>query len=511
MRSPAPQVAFVLAVALAAAGCLNFGGASRHDFERTQDEVYQAALPALEVEHASELGHYDAAAHNGSWNLELVGYHNGIDGSGNPNNIPALGSYTEIAITQDYAYLSRMSSDGSFGGFSILDIRNPANPLFLGKFNALPGADIEVNSDQTLAFFATQRNEPPQIMGAVATNQDARAGLPRGIYVVNIEDKTAPVLESFVALPSNGPHTITYYAHRNGNEYVVTCTYDLMRDPVTGGITGVNPLTQRVIVFQVVTNPVSDIPLPGPRTTLMPVAQYQYSEPGPAPAGKLYFPHDTRIQDHPSDNRTLMYVAYWDKGMRILDFSHPPAYGMAMEPGATPMLPEVQSFTEFAPSALNNIHLVQPFDAPIADRHVTVAEPELIVAPDETGQITFIDTTDLTRTPVKLGHWTLPAQADLGVNNFDFSPHNFDLWDGKVALAHYHAGVWVLDVSDEENLKEPKATAFYMPNKPRAASPVMQPTVWGVFEQKDAQGDSYLFVSDEATGLYVLRYVGPGA
>lgn len=477
------------------AGC--FGGDDRPDFEAVETGVETAAGPVLLQTHDSETGHFDASLHQGSWNLELVGYHNGVDGSGDPaaiNAVAPLGYYTELAVTDQYAYLSRQSADGTYGGFAIVDIRNASAPRFEGEFLGLGSADIEVNDDESLAFLATQRNLPPEVAGSVQGSQDPRSGLPRGIYVVDIEQKDAPSLDSFFPLPVNGPHTLTWFRHPiDGQQYLVTCTYDLVTDPGTGALLGTIPVTQRVLLHRVVQEP-------GAPAALVPVGQFTIAE--QAPAGKLYMPHDTRVQVHPTYEggaRVLLYVAYWDKGMRILDITTP----------ASPQMAEIGRTADFSPSALNNIHLAQPFDEPIADRHVSVTQPEIPQVDGETGQLTFFDTSDPT-SPLKLGHWTLPPgeQGQLGVTGFDFSPHNFDTWDGKVAVGHFHAGVWVIDASDEENLAEPKSVAFYMPAKPRPESPVRQPNVWGVFE-REVGGESLLFAIDEATGLYILRYTGP--
>ncbi|MEA3165864.1 MAG: hypothetical protein QOJ26_730 [Thermoplasmata archaeon] len=477
------------------AGC--FGGEKRADYEAVQASVDVAASPVLLQSHDSDRGHFDGTLHQGSWNVELVGYHNGVDQSGEPDGINAVspvGIYTEMAVTKDYAYMARASADGSFGGFSIVDIRNASAPRFEGSFPGLSGADIEVNDEQTLAFLATQRNDAPQIAGSILGAQDPRAGLPRGIYVVDIEQKDAPVLESFFPLPINGPHTLTWFRHPgDGQQYLVTCTYDLITDPQTGALLGTVPVTQRVLLHRIVQES-------GSPATLVPVGQFTIPE--SAPAGKIYLPHDTRVQVHPSYEggaKVLLYIAYWDKGLRILDITDP----------ASPQMTEIGRTTDFSPSTLNNIHLAQPFDDAIDGRHVTVTQPEIPQVDGETGQLTFFDTTDPTA-PQKLGFWTLPQgeQGQLGITGFDFSPHNFDLWDGKVALAHFHAGVWVIDVSDAENLAEPKSVGFYMPAKPRTNSPAHQPGTWGVFVQ-EIDGEPLLFAIDEASGLYILRYTGP--
>ncbi len=500
-----------LAVALALlmlAGCLSFGD-KRPDFEGAQEEVIANVTPILVQDH----DHHAAALHNGSFNVELAGYHNGVPGDGqDPNQIPAGVVYNEFAVTDEYAYLSRASADGSVGGFVILSHKDPADPgrlTYVGEFDALGGADLEVSGDETLAFFDTQRSgstqptsplgsyDPLGVVTSATTSQSPGSALPRGILVVDISDKRAPVLESYTSLPVNGPHTITYWQDPAdaAKEYLIVCTYDLVTDPQTGALVSAVPATQRVIVYQLqraVATPAG----PSTSAALTPVSQFTITD--SPPAGKLYFPHDTRVQVHPTykgGSTPLLYVAYWDKGVRVLDFTDPAN------------LVEVGFFTEFGPTALNNIHLAQPFEAPIgkSERHVTVAQPEIPSAPDETGQLTFLDTTDPTH-PRQVGYWTLPngTSGRLGITGFDFSPHNFDTWDGKVALGHFHAGVWVIDVSDDDNLEHPKSVGYYMPAKPRRDSPVAQPNVWGVYEH-----GGLLWASDEATGLYALRYTGP--
>lgn len=468
----------ILAIATLA-GCLDWGRDERPDYGAIEDDVERGTFNILVQEHGDPRGHFDAGLHEGTLNLELVAFHNGVDNSGDPNNIPAGQYYTELAVTENYAYISKQGSgNGEGGGFSILDIRDPEKPFLLGSFEGLGGADIEVSHDEQYAFYATQRNTPEELAGRFSQTMDPRAGLPRGIYIVDIDDKTAPALANFVPLPVNGPHTLTYHEHANGDELLIACTYDLVVNPASGNIQGALLLTQRVIVYQFMRG--------DDGAAIVPVSQYQITD--SPPTGKLYFPHDTRVQVHPVSGDTLLYVAYWDKGVRILDFNDP----------ADPT--EIGAWTEFAPSSRNNIHLAGPMDELVDGFHVTVTEPEIISA-DETGYFTFLDTTDPAN-PAKLGYWTLPSE--LIVQGLDFSPHNFDTFDGKLALAHNHAGFWVVDASDEENLREPKTVAYYMPTIPRDDAPRPQPYVWGVFER-----DGYLFVSDEPTGLHVLRYTGP--
>jgi hypothetical protein len=490
----------LLALAVVAAGCLQSGPTGPSPSESARDAVRAAGSRVLVLEHAVEAGHNLGEIHQGAHNLELVGHSNGVDDSGDPNRIPARGIFNEIALHGDFAFLSRTSADGSFGGFSIVDISDPSQPKVVGQYNALGGSDIEVSDDGRYAFLSTQRNSPDQLLGAARGDAGSQGVLARGLHVVRLDDPSNPVRDTFIPLPTNGPHTITYFRHPNGNEYIVACTYDLTTDPATGAIVGSNPATQRLLVYQLVRE---EAPVPGlPTVHLVQVAQHQRQAP---PSAGLVFPHDAAVDVHAASGRVLITVAYWDLGVRILDFTNPPAPGES----SLPALAEVGSFTDFAPSAYNNIHFAKPFPTPLESHDrglidVTVAEPEIITADNETGQLTFIDTSD-PASPRKVSWWTLPPQdIPLGVRGLDFSPHNFVTFDGKVAVAHYHAGVWVVDVSTPDDLAEPKEVAFYMTAKPRKDSPTLQPNAWSVREK-----DGLLYVTDEASGLYVLRYLGP--
>ncbi len=428
-------------------------------------------------------------------NTRLVAYHNGFDDSSDPNAIPAGGYYTELDLTDSYVYLARGSTGpagtiGNYGGFGILDIRDPTDPLMIGNYEAPTGSDIEVNADETLAFFATQRNTVEELGGRAQDTGDPRASTPRGIHVVDISDKTAPTMVNYVPLPYNGVHTITYHSHVNGNEYLLVATYDFWGNTVPVGSApanappvGPDPLTatQRVLVYQIMDESGQGI---------IQVGQFQLL--ATPPAGKLYFPHDTYVQIHPLTGDTLLYVSYWDKGVRVVDFNDP----------TNPV--ELDGYTEFAPSSRGNIHFARPFDEMIAGRHVTVTEPEIISA-DETGYLTFLDTTDPTDIQ-KIGrdsHWTLPGE--LVVTNLDYSPHNFDLRNGKMALAHNKAGLWIVDASNEANLREPKTVGYYLAEVERDDSPKASTYTWGALWLDD----THIVLSDEGSGLHIVEYTGP--
>ncbi len=480
--------AWSLVLVLVLSGCLAGEKDPGQDARDRAPAIEEASLPLLVQDH----DHNNASAHAGSHGFELVGYSNGVDQSGNPNSIPGDAYYTELALRNGYLYMARgnvidptqaiptpvcselPAQDPSHGGFSIINVLDPENPTVVGNYNALTGSDIEVSMDGHYVFFATQRNCLTEIGGNLQLHQDPPGTAPRGIHVVDVSDPTAPSLAFYQPLPVNGPHTVTYH-ERDGQELLVVSTYDLYEDPGSGTLRALSA-TQRVLIFEIERGPDEGV-------GLRPVNTFFLTD--NPPAQKMYFPHDARVQRHPVTGQDLMYVAYWDKGLQIVDITD--LNGPLTAEGG---------YTDFSPSSRNNIHLAMPFPNMIEGKHVTVTEPEIITA-DETGYITFLDTTDPTR-PSKLGHWTLPG--DLFVQYLEFSPHNFAFHDNKVILAHNHGGLWSIDVG-HGNLASPQTAGFFMDVLQRDDPPRPQPYFWGAVVE-----DQLIYAVDESSGLYILRH-----
>ncbi|MGQ0535757.1 MAG: LVIVD repeat-containing protein [Methanobacteriota archaeon] len=430
--------------------------------------------------------HLDASLHVGSANVRLVGYNNGYDGAPIPPHV----TYAEFAVKGDYAYLGRVAwtlapETGDAGGFAIIDVSDPTAPKKVGDFAGEGAYDLEVSDDGDWAFLSTQRNQP---VAAARADSGPEGKMQRGTTVVDVSDKANPVFESFFPLPTNGPHTATYY-DLDGRHLLVQCTYDLPGSVFGFGPNppgadlpfGSNPVTQRVLITELVEDA-------GGRHVLEVLSTFQLPA---APDGNSYQPHDTAIQVHPVTGRLLMYVAYWDHGLVVVDITDPAA-------------PEfVSQFTDTSPSMFVNQHSDKPFPHAIAGRHVTVMEPEIPSGP-ETSQLTYVDTTD-PAAPKKLGYWTLPGELVID-EPFVFSPHNFDLDRGLTWIGHNHAGVWVIDTGSEELLANPRSAGYYFPSMPRDGFEDHIPSVWGVFVK-----DGLAYAADGGTGLYILEYTGERA
>ena len=432
--------------------------------------AWPTLLPGDVYEPVQDHDHADPALHVAVHGFEKLGWHNGYADDG---TWPDGGGVNEIAVhlTRDEAgtvtartvFLARSAPQG---GFAVLDATDPTAPRLLADFDAEGLADIDLSHDGRWVFASTQRSVPAP--GAVAEAPDRHT--PRGVYVVDVSDPTAPRLESFHPLPVNGPHTATY-AEIDGRPYVFLQTYDNTGGP-TNGLVHVLPPTQRVWVTAF-----------GPDAAgtmrLTPVGQYSILSPQD---GTEWFPHDASFAVR--DGRAVLTVAYWDAGVRFVDVSDP----------ARPV--EFAAFTDFHPSNEVNMHDVKTFPVLLDGKHVTVAGPEL-PSSNEDGQLTFIDTTD-PEAPTWLGAWSLPGEHVVD-QPYIFSPHVFEATEtGRVYIGHYHGGVWGIDATDPA---DPRTEAWFMPDAVREGWTGPVPATWGV----RWPGDGLLYVSDVPTGLYILR------
>lgn len=430
----------------------------------SQPRAPEAAVPFQGEPLAQDHDHNGPSLHNTSLNLKLVArvipYGNGTQWG--------QGSINEFAINGNRIFVSRSDPEG---GFAIVDATDLRHPQVIGDFHAEGGADVEVTSDGAFVLLMTQRTTP-----GAQTLDNPTAREVRGIDVVDVRDPAHPKLSSFLPLPTNGPHTASYRLLPDGREIVAIQTYDLVTDPTSGAIAGANPATQRVYLAQLLRDALG--------ARLQVEGTYEVTDP-PAP-GQMVFPHDSFLEPQ-KDGRILLYVAYWDAGVRIVDVTD------LSQPK------EVAAYRDFAPSRIVQMHDVRTFPAPVAGKHVMVAAPEIVTAP-ETGQVTFVDVTDPAH-PAKLGWWHLPGNLTVD-KPFDFSPHVFDTdSQGRVVIGHYHAGVWLIDAHDPA---DPVTLGFYLPHEPRPGWTGMAPDTWGA---RFFRG--HIVASDSGTGLYILE-AAPG-
>ena len=394
--------------------------------------------------------HADPALHDVASGLELVGFTAMDEAPG----AYAPGGYLELAMAGAWAFVSNMGPDR---GFSIVDVSDPTAPRHVSDFfphraaglvDAGAGTywDVSVTEDASLVVLSAQ----------AAAGTDA----PGGVYLVNVEDKTSPVLESFTpvvdqgALIPGGVHNANPFLSADGRLHVAA--------------TSANGKTHLYAVEG-----------EAPRRTLREVAVVDGM-------------HDSAVQVHPLTGQTILYTAaggvfLWDVG----------------DPARPIQLAFVQDSDE-----LSSYHETIPSNVLIGGRHYTVAATESMGPPTP---FTFLDTTDPTD-PVPVGQWILPTTITEPTKPYQYSGHNVDFDRGRLYIGHYHAGVWVLDVSTPERLREPVPVAVYLPHEEalsidRTPAADVRPAVW----RATYHTDGLVWATDSNAGLLALRPTIPPA
>lgn len=430
-------------------------------------------VPAFPQEH----DHDDAALHNFASGMSLVGYHSLVPGSEAGEAGEREGWLnSEVIVRGDHAYVSYF---GAPWVLAVVDIRDAATPKLVGTAplsNAF-GMDVAVSADGDWAFVSLY----PGAVGTLFSRdylldhlQAPTGPAAPGVAVIDVRDRANPVVSSFLPLHGLGAHTATYHRYPDGREVVFVNKADM-------------PPGNAILVTEVVATPAGG-------RALKPLSTFALG--GAADAD---FPHDVDVQEHPLTGRTVLYAAYWDSGLVVVDVT---------DPGQPALLGQNKDFPEGEEVQVHDAH---PFPRLVGGRHYTLAAPEIPTGAG-TGHLRVFDTTDPAK-PALVGSWIMPGSFVVD-EAFGFSTHNFQfLPDGRVALAHGHAGVWIVDwlgpggpgAPHPERMEAPQAVAYYVPHhgaSPPEWSPVKgAPWVWGT--AVDERG--VLWAADVTSGLYSLR------
>lgn len=468
----------VLLVATLLAGCI--GGLDESATDRLDDPTgfEEVGEPLLQSHdgHDYEEGHAVGPLHEGSANVEVVEWLHPIG----EDELGEVG-FAGVTIWDHYAFLA---TDGKRGGFVVIDIEDPTEPEVIGRYatDAAASQDPKVSPDGNWLFLHVQDPAEPSEMTDAEGARDG--GL--GIQIVDISDKSNPDFEAFYPVELYGSHNTYPYRYESGPMAGETFLFHTGQPLLA-------PPGDYVIVsrFAVVDG----------EPTLTRVAQFTpegaWTDPGA-------FPHDMYVFEHPGTGQVLLYAAYWNGGAVVADVTDP-------------LTPEqIGAYDDPAPSAVNNVHSFLPYKS-VDGTHYSFSTPEIGSVEGETGLLRVYDTTEPGAID-QVGHWTLPGDLEIR-SDYRFSPHNFGMHPTEplVALAHYHAGVWILDVSDPA---DPEATGYHLPNGDETG-PYDDP-FWHKQPNFDPHGfipatydarwyRGYLIVSDRSTGFYVLEYTGPGA
>lgn len=458
------------ALAILAAGCASPGAG----IEALRAEEPNAILPTLDITDAHD--HKDPAQHQASWNLELLGYDPVAP------DTTQLGRYNHVNVQGTRAYVTAYSlANGSAPGLAVFNISGD-DPQLVGTLETpeLSVIDVQGTPDGKYAVVAGHRdqrvaeNVPSAVSGACTGTPMLNLCapyVPYGVILVDVSDETNPTVAArWVSVPS-GAHTAKIVQYEDGNYYVFIASY---------GFSYANRAASHVEVLRVDEGPMG--------TQLTPVAEFLPSQPSGNDGVTSTFVHDMYVEKHPVTGAMLMWIAYWDGGVVIVDVS---------DPGAPR---EISSWTDFDAALYGNVHFVRPVGM-VGDRYIAYAAPEYGSA-EHAGEAYVLDATDPTA-PKLLSRWVLPGNP-VNDGGYRFSPHNFDPRGTKIVYAHYHGGVWVLDLADPE---APVVQGYVFPTVP-AGEPAFNatedaPNVWAAVWAPDGT----IYASDIGTGLYHYRLV----
>ncbi len=453
----------VLAVGLAAT-LLIAGAASillMKDTSNNPESRYGMIDPLLDSE---EHDHRNASEHElYTDNIQPVSF----------NQLTAPGNAEiQIADSPDgrtYAYIAGWSE------MHIVDVTNPLNTTVTGVYydpntQVLDVKYLEYNSREYV-IIQNQIVDP----GAADPNV-GEWGDPAQVSVtlVDVTDKTDPswVDSWYDADHPSGPHNL--YTHMIDNEWYIFVanpeyeTCDVGQGDACGGIT----------IAHLNFAAYGDLP----RIVKVGEAEVSWES---TRGGWIYI-HDMTVQswpgeDHadPRHDRTYIYGAYWEAGLRIFDTSDVPHPGKDLaeylwygslcrlsggtQAGCTWRAPEVGQWMDFADldgdgepdsgttgnengGRASYIHYAEPVDKmvdashlgyPVGKRHLTFLATEVLETTIGTGMGYLLDTTDyevnngkLTFLPKLIHGWEIPFAEDHLIPGGEewllFSPHNAD-------------------------------------------------------------------------------------
>ncbi len=473
---------------------LAFAGCVAEPEPSPPEDPIRGAVDAIGAPVVMDHDHNDAHLHAGSHHLELVAYSDlgvQIGVNGYANFVIWPGDEAEpAAVEAGDEVLALVAIDGDAGGragFNLVDIADPHNITVLGEYRMDGNSvqEVRITPDGRFAVMNVQAIPNPSTVGTVDGAQDCTVC----IHVFNIEDRTAPRWVAATPVELLGTHNFHFEQYDDGLYlfYVGQPLYNPYPDP------GNHVYIAR---FE---------ELPGGNAQLVPVNDFAFNPVDETPGERdaRIFPHDIIVQDHP-DGRKIATMAGWDAGMVLFDVTDP--LNVAMLGRDATQEPSGALATHWA--------ILEP-RARSDGRVIAWSAPEIGSLETDSGVVRAHDVSDPSD-PHQVGWWMLPGNVTIE-GRYIMSPHTAipDMETGLLAVAHYHAGVWVLDISDPE---DPQHVAYYFPRGPEE-SPISGPYWWkkpnfspegyGPNTYQARWHDGHLWVTDRGTGLYVLKYTGP--
>ena len=420
------------------------------------------------------------------------------------NDLGSRGFNADVWVHKGFAYVghwgftdwasgskTRFCPEFPNNGVTVVDARNPANPVVVSKLQNPKGTSAEDVVVFTARFGPLAGRDIAAAGIQVCGASRLDASIPRGLMLWDVTDAVHPVQVGFMntGCCTRGLHEFEVehrtdlrrtfaYATVPASEYPDATSPNGFRDRQGRGDFRLIDITDPRHPFEVSDwGVVHD--LGGPPTA------GQGCDPDPI------FGHGAE----PSADGKLVFLAYWDSGYIRLDLTNP----------ADPVF---TSRTVYPANADGDGHSSQYDDA----RRLLFTADEDFCKTSGSGiekGFGFMRVYDYSNpmAPVQIGEFRTPNSLgadDQGAG--DYTVHNNFLVGTTVYSSWYTDGVRVIDVSDP---RAPKEVAFFVP--PAGHNPVKPSQrfvltntaqIWGVVVD---EATGLIFISDMNTGLWILR------
>lgn len=407
-------------------------------------------------------------------NMRLVGH---SDQGGRPDGV-------QVMVHRGFAYVGHMFSKG----FSVIDVRDPANPRAVNYLAAPPGTwniHLQTHDDLLLvinakdmfaeAAFADERayyrGQVGDVVGTAAATTEAARDWTAGLAVYEISEPAKPRRIGFMPIAGAGAHRIWYVGERWA---YVSALIDGFTDYIFMTVDMTDPTRPREA---------GRYWIPG-----MNLAQGE--RPG-WPASSRYGLH------HAIVHADTAYAAWRDAGMVVLDVADRAA-------------PKLIAHRNWCPPFGGGTHNCLP----LADRDLLVVLDEAVLDRQEDGlKLIWIFDNRHPANPVSIATFPTPAEADYVAKGGHFGPHNIhenrpgSFVSSELIFATYqNAGVRVFDISDQFRPTEvgalvPPAPARLVDHRPNRARVIQSADVF-----VDDRG--LIYSTDYNAGLYLMEFGG---
>lgn len=463
---PMTKGTLALAALLLLAGCVAPTPESLAPADAPAGDLTGERLPAaaedlsavIVSDHGAPYLHAVRQLHEGSYGIDLVGYDPLTRVPEGDHPLVMNSAYAAVTIYGHIACVSHWAGSGGFGGATLVDFEDPAEPRVIASIPSLMiGSRCAFTYDGKFLLLGSYGGAQPGLdlpppLGDVLAN---------GVSVFDATDPSNPVF--------------IHHSTVGVTDRAIDGAYHNFE---TVNVDGVN------YVFQTYNGNILKLADDG--SSLEIVATVEHSD------------HDMWVGKHPVTGVTMMVTGAGD-GTAFYDVDDPTA----------PVLLGVWEGNVTDEASYRGWHRQWPLAETVEGRALVV------VAGEECGNgkslpYTVLDWTDPTN-PVELGHWQIPGKPAIKEPGqlCSMNSHEFTTWKGYVATGNYHAGVWVFDIGTLERAREPATIGYYLPSEDPAMhggtrnTPfAWSPDVWGAYF--DDRG--HIIAADWSTGFYVLGF-----